>query len=432
MLTAFRGTVCHTLGDPGESNDPAVIESFTDGILLVRDGKVERLAPASDLLPQLGDDVELIDHRGKLLVPGFIDTHVHYPQLDMIGSYGEQLLEWLNNYTFPAERRFADAEHARQTAEFFLDQLLLNGTTTALVFATVHPQSVDALFGAARQRSMRLVAGKVLMDRNCPDYLQDTAESGDRDSRSLIERWHGQDRLLYAVTPRFVGTSSEDQLQRAGKILDDHAGVYLHTHLAENKAEIDWVAELFPDSRSYLDVYDRFALVRERAVFAHCIHLDDQDRQRLGATGAAVAFCPTSNLFLGSGLFDLGATRAHGIRVGMGTDVGAGTSFNMLQTLNEGYKVSQLRGQKLSAWRALYLATLGGAEALYLDDRLGNFMPGREADFVVLDPAATPLLARRLNDVDDIAEQLFVLITLGDDRAIAETYLMGRAARPSG
>lgn len=424
-LRAFRGAILHCLRDPGEGGARDAAEYFEDGLLLVEDGRVAALGPAAELLPQLADSAELIDHRGRLLLPGFIDTHVHYPQLDVIASYGAQLLEWLEQYTFPQEQRFADAQHAAALAELFLDELLRNGTTTALVFATVHPGSVDAFFRAAQARRLRMICGKVLMDRNCPPALRDTAESGAAESRALIERWHGVDRLLYAITPRFAPTSTPAQLAAAGRLAAEYPDVYVQSHLAENPAECAWVAELFPESRSYLDVYQRHALLRERALFAHCIHLDDADRRCMAGQGAAMSFCPSSNLFLGSGLFDLAAARDAGLRVGLGTDVGGGNSFSLLQTASDGYKVCQLRGRKLPALRALYLATLGGAEALYLDHRLGNFATGKEADFVVIDPAATPLLARRSGIAADIEEQLFALLMLGDDRLVLETRVLG-------
>lgn len=423
---AFRGGVLHFLRD-------AEPQYHEDGLLVVREGNVAEAGEARELLSRLPADAELKDYSGKLIVPGFVDCHIHYPQTDVIASYGAQLLEWLEKYTFPVERRFADPAYAAEVAEFFLDELLRNGTTTAVVFGTVHAQSVDAFFKAARRRGLRMIAGKVLMDRNCPEYLRDTPESGVADSRALIERWHGRERLSYAVTPRFAPTSSPEQLRGAGRLLAEFPDVYLHTHLAENRNEVAWVAELFPASRSYLDVYAGFDLVRRRSVFAHCIHLDEADRALMAARGAMAAFCPTSNLFLGSGLFDLAAARRHGIAVGMGTDVGGGTSFSMLRTLHEAYKVAQLAGQTLTPYRALYLATLGGAEGLALDERIGNFLPGKEADFVVLDPAATPLLERRTRHARDLEEKLFALLTLGDDRVVAATYALGRevyTARP--
>ena len=433
-LRAFRGGLVHFLDDPIDAGERAY-EYFADGLLVVSDGHVVSAGEAPAALARLPAGTPVVDHTGKLLLPGFVDTHVHYPQTDMVAAYGEQLLEWLERYAFPAERRFEDVAHAREVADFFLDELLRNGTTTALVYATVHPQSAEAFFAAAQARGARMIAGKVLMDRHCPEFLRDTPESGYADSKALIARWHGNDRLAYAVTPRFAPTSSDRQLELAGRRLDEHPGVYLQTHVAENRSEVAWAAELFPWSRSYLGVYDRYGLVRPRSIYAHCLHLDDADRARMGAAGAAMAFCPTSNLFLGSGLFDLDAARRHRVRVGLGTDVGGGTSFSLLRTQDEAYKVAQLGGQRLSPLSAFYLATLGGARALYLDDRIGNFLPGKEADFIVLDPAATPLIARRLQRASTLPERLFALMMLGDDRAIAATYLLGvcrhaRQARP--
>ena len=422
-LSAVRGEIVHFLADPAAA--PRALEHFADGVLIVRDGHVAECGPAAALLTKLPSGTPLADHRGRLILPGFVDTHVHYPQTEIIASHGEQLLEWLERYTFPAERRFADPAHAAEVAGFFCDELLRNGTTTAAAFATVHPASVEALFEAAQQRRMRLITGKVLMDRNCPDFLRDTAETGYADSQALIERWHNRDRLLYAITPRFAPTSTPAQMALAGRLFREHPGVFLQSHLAENRAEVAWVAQLHPEARSYLDVYERAGQLGMRALFAHCLWLDDSDRRRMAERGAAMSFCPTSNLFLGSGLFDLARARALGVRVGLGTDVGGGTSLSMLQTLNEAYKVLQLGGQSLSAASGFYLATLGGAHSLYLDDRIGNFAPGKEADFVVLDPRATPLLARRSAACTTLEERLFVLMMLGDDRAVAATYVMG-------
>ncbi len=422
---AFRASILHCLGDPGEKDDPAAMEYFADGLLIVEDGYVAALGDAKQMLGGLAGDIELTEHSGKLIVPGFIDCHVHFPQVDIIASHGEQLLDWLARYAYPAEEAFADAEHAHAVAGFFVDELLRNGTTTALVFPSVHPQSVDAIFKAADKRGMRLLSGKVLMDENCPEALRDDPESAYADSRQLIEKWHGKNRLGYAITPRFAVTSSEAQLKAAGKLAREFPDVHVHTHLAENHDEVELVAKKFPWSRSYLDVYEQLGLVRERSVFAHCLHLDDQDREQLAKLGAAIAFCPTSNLFLGSGLFDLRAARDLCIRTGVGTDVGGGTSLNMFRTLSEAYKVLQLQGQSLPGSRALYLATLGAANALYLDDRIGNFITGKEADFVVLDYSASSITRRRLSHCHDITQKLFALIMLGDDRSIAETYVMG-------
>jgi guanine deaminase len=423
---AFRGTILHCLGDPGEDGESAMIEQFADGLLLVEDGRVTGLGEADAMLCGLAEDFDVVDHSGKLIVPGLIDCHVHFSQLDIIASYGAQLLDWLNRYAFPAEEKFADAEHAAEVAEFFCDQLLRNGTTTALVFPTVHPQSVDAIFGAAEKRNMRLLSGKVLMDRNCPARLCDGPDLAYADSKMLIEKWHAKGRLGYAITPRFAVTSSEAQLTAAGKLAREHPDVHIHTHLAENQEEAALVAQQFPACRSYYDVYEQFGLVRERSVFAHCLHLDHDDRKQMSRAGAAMAFCPTSNLFLGSGLFDLRAAKEQGIRVGVGTDVGGGTSLNMLQTLSEAYKVLQLNSQTLNGYRALYLATLGGAEALYLDDKIGNFRAGREADFVVLGNDGAAVTERRLRSTADLAEKLFAMIMLGDERNVVETRLLGK------
>ena len=395
---------------------------------MVADGRVVSVGGYADLAATLPPRTPIEDLRGKWIVPGFVDTHIHYAQTDVIASPGEQLLTWLERYTFPEEGRFGDEAYARQVADFFLDELLRNGTTTAVVFPTVDKRSVDAFFAAADARRMRMIAGKVLMDRHCPEFLRDTPETGDRDSRELIARWHGRGRLGYAVTPRFAATSSERQLELAGRLCDEVEGLFVQSHVAENLDEVRWIAELFPDARSYLDVYDRFGLLRPRAVFAHCIHLDAADRARMAAAGAAMSFCPTSNLFLGSGLFDRAAARRHGVHVSLGTDVGGGTSFSMLRTLHEAYKVLQLAGQTLDVFDAFYLATLGGARSLALDSHIGNLTPGKEADFVVLDPAATPLLARRFGRARNLEEQLFVLMMLGDDRTVASTYVLGERA----
>jgi guanine deaminase len=365
------------------------------------------------------------DCTGQLILPGFVDTHVHYVQTDVIAAYASQLLDWLEDHTFPAERRFEDPAHAGEVARFFLDELMRNGTTTALVFGSVHAASVDAFFEEAARRNLRMVAGKSLMDRNCPDFLRDTADSGYRDSSALIEKWDGSGRLHYAITPRFAATSTPEQLAAAGRLAREHPDTFIQSHVAENVKEVEWVRSLFPEARSYLDVYDSFGLLRDRAVYAHCIHLDETDRRRMAQTGAIAAACPTSNLFLGSGLFDFAEALATGMRVALATDVGGGTSFSMLRTMAEAYKVAQMRGYRMTPWRAFYLATLAGAEALKLDDRIGSFVPGREADFVVLRMDATPLMERRMKAAKTPADRLFALMTLGDDRCVGATYILG-------
>jgi len=422
----YRAEILHFLNDPTEVAEADSYEYFQDGVLVVKEGRVEAVGPARDLLPKLPADLEVVHHRDSLIIPGFVDCHVHYPQTEMVAAYGEQLLEWLETYTFPTEREFSDANKARNVSEIFLDELLRNGTTTALAIATVHPESVDAFFTAARTRRMRMICGKVLMDRNAPDYLTDTPESGYLESKELIERWHGKGRLQYAVTPRFAPTCSDAQLAKAGELLTEYPDLYLHTHLAENVDEVKWVQELFPQCDGYLDVYAHFGLLGRRSIFAHCIHLSDAEFKRLHEYGSGIAFCPTSNLFLGSGLFNLAKAEAQGVKVGLGTDTGAGTSFSLLQTMNEAYKTQQLQRHKLSPLKSLYLATLGGARTLDLEDEIGNFLPGKEADFVVLDYRATPILDLRLERCAQLMDRLFVLAILGDDRAVKATYVLGQ------
>ncbi|MGN0924285.1 guanine deaminase [Ectopseudomonas mendocina] len=421
---AYRAAILHSLADPTVVGIEQSYQYFEDGILLIENGKVAQVGAAAELLSKL-TGVEVQHYRDALITPGFIDTHIHYPQTGMIASYGEQLLDWLNTYTFPTEKQFEDKAHASDVAAIFLKELLRNGTTTALVFGSVHPQSVDAFFEQADKLNLRMIAGKVLMDRNAPDYLTDTAETGYAESKALIERWHGKGRLHYAVTPRFAPTSTPEQLDLAGKLFGEYPDLYMHTHISENKAEVAWVKDLFPARKGYLDVYDHHKLIGPRAVFAHGVHLCDDECKRLAETGSAVAFCPTSNLFLGSGLFDLNKLEEHGVRVGLGTDVGAGTSFSQLQSLNEAYKIMQLQGKKLDPFKSLYLATLGGANALYLDDKLGNFMPGKDADFLVLDYNATPLISYRMQQAKSLEERLFALTMLGDDRTVKATFAAG-------
>ena len=428
-LCAHRGGILHFRSDPGSHDDPGSFEFLEDGLLVTADGQVASIGPARELLSALPSHARLVEHGHSILMPGFIDAHIHYPQTDIIGMGSAPLLDWLENYTYPAEREFSDPAHARAVAEFFLDELLRNGTTTALVFASVHPASVEAFFEAAAARRLRMAAGKVLMDRNSPEGLRDTPEAGERDSRELLEAWHGRGRLLYAITPRFAPSSSEAQLASVGRLARDYPDALMQTHLAENLDEVAWVKRLFPQARSYLDVYDGYGLVRERAIYAHCIHLDRNDRARMAQSGASAAFCPASNLRLGSGLFDITAADAAGLRFAVATDVAAGSSFSMLQTLSDAYKVAQLSHQHLSPLRAFYLATLAGARALGIDNRIGRLAVGMEADFIVLDLRATALIARLTARSRTLAEKLMVLISLGDDRTVSRTYILGREAR---
>jgi guanine deaminase len=416
------------LEDPCQAPADAAWAFHEDGLLVVEDGHIAAFGPYTDVALTLAPDTPLTAFPGKLIAPGFVDAHIHYPQTDVVAAWGSQLLDWLNTHTFPAEQAFADRAHADEAAAFFLDELLRNGTTSALVFCTVHKTSVEALFEAALARNMRLIAGKVLMDRHAPAALTDTVDTGRADTEALIRDWRGRGRLGYAVTPRFAVTSSDAQLAMAGEVAAAHPDVLIHTHMSENLEEIARVGELFPDARDYLDVYARYGLVTPRSVFAHCVHATDDALRRMHRAGAAAAFCPSSNLLLGSGLFSLKQACDCGVTVGLGTDIGAGASFSLLHMMGEAYKVGQLGGETLDPMHAFYLATLAGARAMKIDDKVGNLLPGKEADFLVIDLAATPLLARRTGAAATVAEKLFVLSILGDDRAIERTYLAGELA----
>jgi guanine deaminase len=420
---AWRASLLRFVADPGARD--AGYEYFPDGLMMVDQGRVAAFGPAETLLRDLPPEVPVTDRRGCLLLPGFIDNHIHFPQVDVIGSGGSALLDWLENHTFPAERRYEDKAYAAAAAEVFLDELLGNGTTTAVVYCTMHEGATDAFFAATEQRGLRMIAGKVLMDRNCPEYLRDPPGGGLDETRRLIARWHNKGRLSYAVTPRFAASSSEAQLKGSSEIVRETPDLFLQTHLAENRREIEWTKELFPEARSYLDVYDRFGLVRERAVFAHCIHMDHRDRLRMAEAGASAAFCPTSNLSLGSGLFDIAATDAAGLNFSIATDVGGGTSFSQFRSMDEASKIAMLQGQYLSPLRAFYLSTLGAARCLGLEKSIGSLATGSEADFIVVDPEAIPLLARRRSQSTTITELLRLILTLGDDRVIRTTCSMG-------
>ena len=427
--TAIRGRfldIQNTVAQAREIHDQ--VRYVEDGLLITEQGKVTWFGTWQEGQARITNEMEFAHYPDQLIVPGFIDTHIHFPQTEMMGAYGEQLLEWLNTYTFPTEMQFKDKKYADEIAHFFVNELLKNGTTTALVFCTVHPQSVDALFEAAERHQMRLIAGKVMMDRHAPEDLCDTAETAYTESKALIEKWHAKGRNLYAITPRFAPTSTPEQLEKAGQLKAEYPDVYVHTHLSENKNEIAWVKDLFPEQKGYLDVYHHYGLTGSQSVFAHCVHLEDAEWDCMHDTDSAIAFCPTSNLFLGSGLFPLKKTWEKNVKVGLGTDIGAGTSFSQLQTLNEAYKVQQLQGDKLSAFESLYHATLGGAKALNLDDKLGNFNLGKEADFVVLNLNATALQTLRQQRAKNIEDALFALFTMGDDRNVKATYVYGQKA----
>ncbi len=474
-ITAHRGSILHFLDHPSRPN---AYEFFEDGLLVIEDGHVHAIGSAQSMLQQLGaafdlSKVDVIEHPNALILPGLIDTHIHYPQAEMICAYGEQLLDWLEQYTFPTELQYADKAYASERAHEVLDLLLSHGTTTALFFCTVHPQSVTALFEVALERNMRIMAGKVMMDRNAPEALLDkSADSSYDESKALIEDWHGKGRLGYAVTPRFAPTSTGEQLAAAGRLLQEYPTVFFQTHLSENMDEIAWVKALFPEQNGYLDVYDHHNLVTDRSLFAHCIHLEPEEWQRLGACGSSIAFCPSSNHFLGSGFFDLERAEQEKIKVSIGTDVGAGSSVSLLNTLLRAYESQQLLKQQkraiaeackeskehsvhrekqgvkedfkegFTAFKALYLATLGGARALHLEDKIGNLQPGKEADFIVLNLTKPPLLNRRCQHSRQNRDQsrhqsqeaslhdlLFSICSLSDVSTVERTYILGKEVK---
>ncbi|UCE32687.1 MAG: guanine deaminase [Burkholderiales bacterium] len=424
-MRLLRGTLLGFERDPGAEPDRGAITWIEDGALAIGDdGRiVEARAWRNEDRHRSG--LEIVDWRDRLIMPGFVDAHVHYPQLDVAAAWARGLLDWLERQTFPAEAAFADAGHANEVAGAFLDALLRHGTTSAGVWATVHPASVDAFFEQAAARDMRMVCGKVLMDRNCPAGLRETADRAERASLALIERWHGRGRLGYAVTPRFAPTSSPGLLDVAARLMTVREGLVLQTHVAESRDEVAWVAELFPDSRSYLDVYERAGLLGPRSILAHGLWLDAVDRERLAALGASLAFCPSSNLVLGSGLLDLDAATRAGLAVALATDVGGGPSLSMLRALHDAHQVLALQGQHLDPWRGFYLATLAGARALGIDRQVGRLAPGCEADLVVLDWAVTPEQRRQQARGKDATARLFTLMMTGDDRNVAATYVMG-------
>jgi len=421
MKFALRGDLLDFTGAPvwGEVDSPGV-RFRADHWLLVDGGRitgVQANEPDATWAKH--------DHRGRLVMPGFIDTHVHMPQLDVIASFGAELLDWLNTYTFPAEARFGDPARAAAGAELFVEALLAHGTTAAVAFPTTHKISAEALFMAAQQRGMRMVTGKVLQDRHTPDALRDDVVQAERDCIDLIDRWHGVDRLAYAVTVRFAPTSTPEQLAMAGALCAADESLYMQTHVAENRAEVQWVRELFPEARSYLDVYARAGLLHRRSVLAHCVFLDDTDRAAIRDAGAQMAHSPTSNLFLGSGLFDWRAADTARTAVSLATDVGGGTSLSMIRTMAEAYKVQAMAGQRLTAWCALHAATRGAAQALGLDGEIGSFEPGRMADVCVWDWAAGPVAASRMALARSLHERVFAWMTLADDRNLAETFVAG-------
>lgn len=432
--TAIRGSILTFHADPFKVNPSESYQYIADGLVVIADGVIVSVGEFEVISAELDISIQITDYTGHLITAGFVDAHVHYPQIPMVGAQGAQLLEWLNQYTFPTEAKFSDKEYAREIAKIFLAETLKAGTTTAMVYATVFSESVEAFFEESERLNTRMICGKVMMDRNAPDNILDTAQSAYDDSKALIKKWHGKGRQLYAITPRFAPTSTNEQLTLAGKLYAEYPDVYMQTHLCENEGEIEWVKELFPERESYLDVYDHFGLVGERSVFGHCVHFENADFKTLNQKNAAIAHCPSSNMFLGSGLFDLrkAKTGKHPVKVGVGTDLGAGTSFSQLNTLSDAYKVAQLRGDSMTAIEGFYLATRGGAEALNLEDKIGSIGPGIEADFVVWDAEPTEFFKFRNNNAKSLEESLFAQIILGDERNVKATYVSGECVYESG
>ncbi|WP_150524475.1 guanine deaminase [Roseibium sediminis] len=425
----LRGRVLSFNRKPVGPDDHDALTYLEDGGLLIENGRISGLGDFTALKDTAPAEAEVIDHRPHLITSGFIDPHIHFPQAQVIASWAEQLLDWLNDYTFPAELKFADKAHGTRIAGAFYDALLANGTTTAVAYCSSHPNSVDAYFEEAERRNMRMLGGKTMMDRNAPADLCDTAQSSYDDSKALLNKWHGRGRALYTITPRFAITSTPAQLEAAGALLKEHPDCHLQTHINENHNEIDLTLELYPEADDYLRVYENFGLLGERTLLGHCIHMNDRELGVMRETGAVAVFCPTSNLFLGSGLFDRARLEGANIKTAIATDVGGGTNYSLMRTLDEGYKVLQLQRQRLHPFETFYWATLGNATSLSLQDKIGNLAVGTEADVIVLNARSTPAMALRMETIETLAEELFLLQTLGDDRAVAQTYVAGQAMK---
>lgn len=431
MATLLRGRLLSFHREPHNINDTASYDYHEDGGLLMMDGLIAAVGDYAAIRKEAPGATIEIDHRPHLILPGFIDTHLHFPQMQVIGSYAANLLEWLNTYTFIEEQRFADFNHAAHIAVRFFDELLRHGTTTAVAYGSVHRASVDAFFTESAKRNTRMIAGKVMMDRNAPESLRDSPQSGYDDTKQVIADWHGAGRNLVAITPRFAITSTPEQMEMAGLLAREHPDLHIQTHLSENHDEIRYTAELYPSARDYTDVYDHYGLLGPKSLFGHAIHLSEREADAMSESGSVAVFCPTSNLFLGSGLFGMKKLRQRQkpVRVAIATDIGGGTSYSMLRTLDEGYKVLQLQGERMNPLESFFHITLGNAKALSLEDRIGTLKAGSEADIVVLDARATPAMALRMEVVTRLSDELFLLQTMGDDRSIIETYVAGKAMK---
>lgn len=422
MTRVLRGRVLTFLAEPQSRDDVASYRYIEDGMVEIE--ATGRIVHVGDYVERAG--AEIIDHRPHLILPGFIDAHIHYPQMQVIGSYAANLLEWLNSYTFVEEQKFIAPAHTKYVSKQFFDELLRHGTTTAAAYCSVHPESVDAFFAEAEKRNMLMVAGKVMMDRNAPQALLDTAQSGYDQTRAGIEKWHGRGRAHYCISPRFAITSTPEQMEMAETLAREFPDLHIQTHVSENLAEIEFAKELYPNYGDYVGIYEKYHLLGPKTLLGHAIHLSHREVEVLADTGAVAVFCPTSNLFIGSGLFDYDRLHQHGVRIATATDVGGGTSYSMLATMAEGYKVLQLRGQRLTPLRSFYHLTLGNARAMSLDAEIGTLEPGKMADIVILNSGATAQMRLRMETIESLSEELFLLQTCGDDRAVAETYVAGQ------
>jgi guanine deaminase len=425
----LRGRTLSFRSRPQARDDHASYVYEADGALLVENGLITAAGPYEDVRSKTPAGTEIIDHRPHLLMAGFIDPHIHFPQMQVTASYAGNLLEWLNTYTFVEEQRFADAAHSARFATLFFDELLRHGTTTAAAYCSVHKGSADAYFAEAQRRNLLMVGGKVMMDRNAPEALTDTAQSGYDDTRAVIAAWHGKGRNHVAITPRFAITSTPAQLEAAGTLAREHPELLIQTHLSENDAEIAYTLELYPEAKDYTDVYARYGLLTDKMLLGHAIHLSDREMGAIAEAGAVAVHCPTSNLFLGSGLFDLKRLKEHGVRTAIATDIGGGSSYSLLRTLDEAYKIQQLRGNRLPPIESYWQATRGNAEALGLVDRIGTLEPGTDADIIALDARATPAMQIRMETVQTLEEELFLMQTMGDDRSVCQVYVAGEAVR---
>jgi guanine deaminase len=429
--TIIRGRTLSFRNMPFGAHDLGSLAYEEDGAVLVRDGLIAALGDFEAIAALAGENVQVVNHRPHLILPGFIDPHLHFPQMQVIGSFGAELLDWLNKYTFPEETKFSNPVHAGRIATAFFDEMVRHGTTTVAAYCSVHPVSADAFFAEAEKRGMAVIGGKCMMDRNAPDGLRDTPEAGYLETRELIGKWHGRARLRYAITPRFAITSTHEQLEMCGALVDEFPDCHVQTHLSENHAEIEFAKELFPDCKDYTAIYERYRLTGPKSLFGHCIHLTEREADALSESGSVAVFCPTSNLFLGSGLYPYMRMheRPKPVRTALATDIGGGTNYSLLRTLDEGYKVIALQGKKLNPLRAFWQVTRGNAEALLMQDQIGSLEPGHFADMIVLDSSATPAMALRMETIETLAEELFLLQTLGDDRCVVETYVAGVARK---